>query len=735
MRSIYLDLQYVGLESGASIVMDMDLLEVTEKVKALLKLHPEGLSITSLSSLSKINRNTLVKYLEIMQSQGSVGMRQVGVAKVYYPADRIPISAVRRFCRHYLVLDHLLNVIETSASVPACLGMPAGERAGRRICDQYPGLRGIVDLEARLRSALRDEEQTVRWSTGRHLGNKVFSVSFIPTVLESGRPAASLVLDDITESDLNGGSELDTLRSQALFEDQIEYIVRLSPEGYVRWANPGYYRIAGLPKHDLVGRRFRPPVTGNNRDRWNRRLRSLTIQHPVTTIECRISTRNEVSLWQRWTLRALYASSGMLLEYQLVGHDVGGCAAAQGEFLQYKEELEELVPSGTTEKSLCGIEDLIKKAFDESPIGSALYDRAGTLIHANKAIQEFSGTFSTLGALGTDQFGCPNLACERIGALQQSRPVGCSRPIDPEESKLSVVRLETTITPLCDPGEGTPLGHLVQVQSVGERGADETAAGSPRDLLGDFIQDIPEAIFAIDRKGRVISWNRAIEEITGIRAADILGRGNYEYSLPFYRERIPMLVDSVARTDAVPGSGYTDIQRKGNCLIAERIISLPDGYTRVIREKAFPVRVAGEVIGAIESVYDITTLRRTEELLKRERMFNIAVLEAVDALIIVTDENGCIAWCNEQCKTLTGHAGLELTGREVRELFDVDLEADEEQPIRWSRRTFTQPGARRFEIYTGIYPGQPPVNLEISRHEQMGSDQPEEPTARSPPDL
>ena len=101
-------------------------MEVTEKIRELLRLHPEGLSITSISSLSRINRNTLVKYLEVAQSQGLVGMRQVGAAKVYFPADRIPVSAVRRFCRHYIILDHLLDVIEVSASMPASLGMPAG---------------------------------------------------------------------------------------------------------------------------------------------------------------------------------------------------------------------------------------------------------------------------------------------------------------------------------------------------------------------------------------------------------------------------------------------------------------------------------------------------------------------------------------------------------------------------------------------------------------------------------
>jgi PAS domain S-box-containing protein len=837
--------------------MDMDLVEVTEKIRELLRLHPEGLSITSISSLSRINRNTLVKYLEVAQSQGLVGMRQVGAAKVYFPADRIPVSAVRRFCRHYIILDHLLDVIEVSASMPASLGMPAGERGtGRRIGDLFPGLRGIADLEARLRSALRGEEQTVLWQTGKHQGERVFSVSFIPTVLESGRPAMSLVLDDVTESDRSGeGGELDVLRSQALFEDQSEYIVRLSPEGYIWWANPGYCRMAGQAKEDLVGRRFQPPVTGDEREQWNQQLRSLTIEHPAMTIRCRISARHGVSLWQCWTLRALYASSGKLLEYQLVGHEISEYMTTRGELLQYREEpgrrapawivdprerefwyyediahreqiesaswfarfavematdgicwidlsgrilhanralcedlgytrddlrllylpeidarcdresLEQmwatlrregryrtgsmlrrldgtLLPAGITAKYLklngreycCAAfqlisgagatddvqwrsEDLFRKAFDEFPTGLALYDREGALVHANKTFQELSGPLPTSGI---KLFQYPGLTREEISVLQQGRRVRCSRSIAHGEGNPGIMPLETTITPLCDLPKHPPPGYLVRVQEPDEQEKTGTAVRSPGYLLEEAMRNLPEAVFAIDRDGRVMAWNRAMETMTGISAADMLGKGNYEYSLPFYRGRVPMLIDRVIGSDTSPGDGYACyIREEGDCLIAERTISLPDGYSRVFREKAVPIYAcAGKITGAIGFVYDITALRHTEELLKRERIFNTAVLETIDALVVVADDDGRIVWCNERCRALTGHKGHDLTSRRVHELFGGDhvdagrlftgpgLVKDRERPlVRWSRRTFIQPGAGRFEIYTGIYPG------------------------------
>ena len=65
--------------------------------------------------------------------------------------------------------------------------------------------------------------------------------------------------------------------------------------------------------------------------------------------------------------------------------------------------------------------------------------------------------------------------------------------------------------------------------------------------LARIIDFIPDATLAIDLKGRVIAWNQAMENLTGIKAIDILGKGNYEYALPFYNCRRPILVDLVLK--------------------------------------------------------------------------------------------------------------------------------------------------------------------------------------------
>ena len=64
-------------------------------------------------------------------------------------------------------------------------------------------------------------------------------------------------------------------------------------------------------------------------------------------------------------------------------------------------------------------------------------------------------------------------------------------------------------------------------------------------FLSEVIDFLPDAILAINIYGKVITWNKAMEKMTGASAADMIGKGDYEYALPFYGIRRPILVDLV----------------------------------------------------------------------------------------------------------------------------------------------------------------------------------------------
>ena len=67
------------------------------------------------------------------------------------------------------------------------------------------------------------------------------------------------------------------------------------------------------------------------------------------------------------------------------------------------------------------------------------------------------------------------------------------------------------------------LAHRIR-QAVRRKQAERSLQDSER-RLSDIIDFLPDATFAIDRSGQVIAWNRAIEEMTGIPAGEMLGKG------------------------------------------------------------------------------------------------------------------------------------------------------------------------------------------------------------------
>lgn len=165
----------------------------------------------------------------------------------------------------------------------------------------------------------------------------------------------------------------------------------------------------------------------------------------------------------------------------------------------------------------------------------------------------------------------------------------------------------------------------------------EKSARESEHRLNDIIDFLPDATFVIDLSGTVITWNKAIEEMTGIPAADMLGKGNYEYSLPFYGERRPILINLIQDPQNEAKQLYTGgVQKKGDILVTETDVHRPDGTDLILAGKASPLRdVAGNVIGAIESIRDITHSKKAEHELKQSEERLRLILQNVNDGILI----------------------------------------------------------------------------------------------------
>jgi len=167
-------------------------------------------------------------------------------------------------------------------------------------------------------------------------------------------------------------------------------------------------------------------------------------------------------------------------------------------------------------------------------------------------------------------------------------------------------------------------GSLIEIQSVGRditelKLAEEGLAQSER-RLADIIDFMPDAILAVDLDGRVMVWNKAMESLTSVKADDMLDRGNYEHALPFYGFRRPILVDMVLTPFKEFETEYASFKKEGDAVLGEIFIPRlgPNG-SYLLAKAATLYNAAGDKVGAIESIKDITERRKMEQKLERTR--------------------------------------------------------------------------------------------------------------------
>ena len=214
----------------------------------------------------------------------------------------------------------------------------------------------------------------------------------------------------------------------------------------------------------------------------------------------------------------------------------------------------------------------------------------------------------------------------------------------------------------------TELAHQVR-RAVRQRKAD----ASIRDLeqrQADLINFLPDATFAIDRSGRVIAWNHAIEEMTGVPAAEMLGKGEYEYAIPFYGQRRPILIDLISEPDERIAGKYGNIVRRRDTLVAETTLPRPRGKPATLMGKAGPLyNRKGEIVGAIESIRDISDRKQAEEKIQESEKFVRDVISSAKEGIFVLDrELRYVIW-NTLMEDLSGIPAGDLLGKKATEVF------------------------------------------------------------------
>lgn len=336
--------------------------------------------------------------------------------------------------------------------------------------------------------------------------------------------------------------------------------------------------------------------------------------------------------------------------------------------------LQDIEEKKTIEEALLSSERKYRTIFENSSSPLMITDDDGTIILVNKEFLKVTGfSEEEMRDLVSWKNLIPYLADQKKFDEYQIGQSECPEK-NPDPVELHLVTREGVIRNILLTAARIPETSQMVISFI-----DSTERNQARDVqrLATLINFIPDAVFAINTQGVVIAWNRSTEEMTGIPASKIIGTSNYEYSIPFYGERKPILIDLVsASAEKLQDHHYSGIEKKGMFLIAESRNAKPKGIPRILKGFAAPLfDENGIVVGAIEGIHDVTDVTLAHEALQESEERYRTIVEYSPVIIFSLDtgnEEKIIRSINPAFEAITGWTVQEWIGRPVKEIMHPD---------------------------------------------------------------
>ena len=158
------------------------------------------------------------------------------------------------------------------------------------------------------------------------------------------------------------------------------------------------------------------------------------------------------------------------------------------------------------------------------------------------------------------------------------------------------------------------------ITDITERKKVELALIKGREMVESVLRGLPVAVMVLDREHKVVHWNRAMENLTGLPAAQVVDSD--QPWRPFYDHPRPVLADLIIDMDwdsikrLYGDKGLKRSQLIGGGLEGESYF--PNLSQRYLYFLAAPILDEDfRVAGAVETLLDFTDKRRLEDELRR----------------------------------------------------------------------------------------------------------------------
>lgn len=599
------------------------------KILSILNENPTGMTIREISDSLGANRISTAKYLDILHIQGSVDIRQRGSAKFFFPSHRVPFTSIKKFVKDwYIFFDNGGYISDIHPELAYSINIPLDQLVGKRISVIPVSELQETQLKDELKQVIRGHDIPERDISLTIIGAKIlFHVSFVSVIFPNSKPGGGMILERLPEHESDN--------SAPPIEIPGAYIAYISPEGRILTANDTCISALGRPRNDVIGTLFTSFIPKTDWPSLDENTKTLSPEHPFVTFESRLIRNSGEIIWIRSLNRAHYSESGTLMGYYSLNIDI---TARKRKEEQVRKERDDLMRTAsdlanklryssrqiqwerTRWEQNENLFRLTQFSLDMCPDLILWLSPDGKVHQANPAVMDLLGySIPMMQSLSWHDFSIPSedtrweeiwskvkREMQYVHTMQVSRANGTKIDVEIHFRYLHYDSREHCICYVKDISQRMQIAHNLSAKE---------------EQLGGILAGIPDAIFVLDTDKRVIIWNRAMEELTGVTAKDILGKGNGEHAASIYRKPSGMLIDLIFEDNPEIRKKYPYINRCGDSLFSEKFFpKFRGGDDRSFRFSAFPIRGKnGEMIGAFEVIQDFS-LMDTLDLRKIRKM-------------------------------------------------------------------------------------------------------------------
>jgi len=219
-------------------------------------------------------------------------------------------------------------------------------------------------------------------------------------------------------------------------------------------------------------------------------------------------------------------------------------------------------------------------------------------------------------------------------------------------------------------------GMMYICRDNSEHKAATEALEASESRLAQIVEGSPVPALVIDRNHVITHWNLACANLTGLKAEEMVGTDR-QWSA-FYSSQRPILADLIVdqasenKIEELYKGKYQKSRVVAGGYEATDYFSDLAGHKKWLFFTAGPLRNSdGEIIGAIETLQDITETKHAAMELAAEKERLAVTLRSIGDGVIVTDISGRVISLNHMAELILRWEEAEVIGQPLNNIFHI----------------------------------------------------------------